>query len=103
MALVRDVDGLNATELAMGLYYLMAYRRGHRGDDPQAEEREHAEAGAEPVSSQLLAELQWYAAHALYFAYDNPVVEVQRQVELQGFRLIFAIPRSLPNKPRFQV
>ena len=51
----------------------------------------------------MLAEVIWYAAYSCVFAYEVPVVEVQRLVAIHGFTLVFAISDSDYHKPVFQV
>ena len=92
------------TQLGFGLCYLVAYHRHERGSNPQSEEEVHVDKGDGHVSSQQLADLQWYSAYALHFAYDSSVVEVQRQVQYQEFQLLFASPGLNEFcKPVFQV
>ena len=52
--LADEVGTLNKTQTTLAFYYLMAYRRGQRGDNPMLEEEEHSrQAGCEPISDKV--------------------------------------------------
>eukprot|EP01062_Namystynia_karyoxenos_P035421 TRINITY_DN25957_c0_g2_i1.p1 TRINITY_DN25957_c0_g2~~TRINITY_DN25957_c0_g2_i1.p1 ORF type:complete len:1237 (+),score=377.17 TRINITY_DN25957_c0_g2_i1:76-3711(+) len=81
----------NYVGLMVGMYYLMAYRRGLRGNDPRLGEREHAPAAAGTLQSDLdpdlLRTIRYYAP-IVQFGYEDEPARVQRLATLRGYQLV---------------
>ena len=43
-ALWLQVDDVDMTDLSAGMWYFLAHKRGERGNDPEAEAREHSDS-----------------------------------------------------------
>ena len=90
--LLRRVAGVDAAwpksahELTAAIYYLLAFRRGERGADPERERRDHA--GDAPCDAATLAELKAAAAAALWCYAESPTA-VQLVAGQQGWTLLF--------------
>ncbi|KAH8053140.1 hypothetical protein JL722_9806 [Aureococcus anophagefferens] len=89
--LLRRVAGVaawpkSAHELTAAIYYLLAFRRGERGADPEQERRDHA--GDAPCDGATLAELKAAAAAALWCYAESPTA-VQLVAGQQGWTLLF--------------
>ena len=103
MARVAGVDAAwpkSAHELTAAIYYLLAFRRGQRGADPEKEARDFA-ADA-PVDGGTLGELK-AAAAAAFWCYADAPTAVQLVAAQQGWTLLFekgflAEPHATPNE-----
>jgi hypothetical protein len=90
--LLRRVAGVDAAwpksahELTAAIYYLLAFRRGERGADPERERRDHA--GDAPCDAATLGELKAAAAAALWCYAESPTA-VQLVAGQQGWTLLF--------------
>eukprot|EP00996_Jenningsia_fusiforme_P001511 NODE_238_length_2630_cov_28.724525_g216_i0.p1 GENE.NODE_238_length_2630_cov_28.724525_g216_i0~~NODE_238_length_2630_cov_28.724525_g216_i0.p1 ORF type:complete len:812 (+),score=146.62 NODE_238_length_2630_cov_28.724525_g216_i0:63-2498(+) len=104
VALMGDIKDLRIPDITVGLYYLMAYKRGERGTHPLSERAEHTCSGERELSPQLLRHIIWIAPFALHVAYSDTTVEAQRLARLRGFELITSyIPDVEKRLPSFQL
>ncbi|KNC76262.1 hypothetical protein SARC_11229, partial [Sphaeroforma arctica JP610] len=105
-ALIRQLAGsinqeISMTDMVGGLYYLGTQRRWERGNDPEAEHREHQDCP--PISPEVLRHCQELAPHALKIAYKTTEVDIQRLLSHIGYELLFAATTSSEFKPAHYV
>ena len=87
--------------LAGALYYSMAAERTRRGNAPEADAQQHA-AHTPPTRAELDALFE-YAPLALWFVYEETLVDMQRHASNHGFALLFGSTQSDVGKPAFAV
>ena len=73
-ALIGDTKGLSLQDSAIGLYYLIAQRRGQRGAEPLKEQERYSECPR--VEESLMRDVLKYGALALHIIYQDSVLDV---------------------------
>eukprot|EP01062_Namystynia_karyoxenos_P079580 TRINITY_DN8420_c0_g1_i1.p1 TRINITY_DN8420_c0_g1~~TRINITY_DN8420_c0_g1_i1.p1 ORF type:complete len:831 (+),score=259.86 TRINITY_DN8420_c0_g1_i1:78-2495(+) len=91
MQIQTDSSMAGKADICKGLYYLLSYRRGERGDDPLLADKEHtgAENGVRvaPAPKDVVAELMYWCPFAA-FAYEKELPDVQRLARQNGYEII---------------
>ena len=88
--IIRTLTGkveADMTDLSAGMFYFFASKRGERGNDPDAEAREHAQC--EAANPDRIAHFVRNGPFALCFAYSDKPWDTQRLLRQQGFELLF--------------
>eukprot|EP00756_Hemistasia_phaeocysticola_P048664 Hpha_TRINITY_DN23074_c0_g1::TRINITY_DN23074_c0_g1_i1::g.109463::m.109463 len=84
-------DRTSTQGLLVGLYYLMVYCRGQRGNAPLCAELESTDGAPGVVSGNvkqdIIQRIKWYAPF-MVFSYEDDVAEVQRLAALRGHKLL---------------
>ena len=92
------------TQLIIGLYYLLVYRRGERGNHPTCALSEHSESSPgvvkENASESDLFPIRKYAC-LVKFVYQETAADVQRLAAQQGFTLLAYEPLVNARHPPY--
>ena len=103
IAVTGEIEGLRFADVTVGLYYLMAYRRGQGGALPTLEEDEHVKAGSVP-SNGVMDEITWFAPFAFHIPYAEAPTDVQRLARHREFTLVdYCRPDVDKRKPTFYI
>eukprot|EP01060_Flectonema_neradi_P007141 TRINITY_DN14962_c0_g1_i1.p1 TRINITY_DN14962_c0_g1~~TRINITY_DN14962_c0_g1_i1.p1 ORF type:complete len:1181 (+),score=202.28 TRINITY_DN14962_c0_g1_i1:421-3543(+) len=94
----------STTQLIIGLYYLLVYRRGERGNHPTSALSDHSESSPgvvkEDASESDLYPIRKYACLAK-FVYQETAADVQRLAVQQGFTLLVYEPLVNARHPPY--
>ncbi|CAM9182557.1 unnamed protein product [Chrysoparadoxa australica] len=98
---IQESWPLNVHEMTAAMYYMLALKRGARGDNPLAEKEEHKLEGCRAVTQEELLSVREFAWLPLHLLYDRTRVEMQVLCDMHGWSLIYVQEESNVNQPSF--